>query len=73
MVKPIFGQSAARNSISRSNSSSQSRLRAKLSSVMKNRLMLWAQFSRTIFSRSSGERNLLLRPCTLMTVQKEHW
>ena len=39
MVKPIFGNSPLRSSIRRSNSASQSRLRAKLSSVMKKRLM----------------------------------
>ena len=48
-------------------------LRAKLSSVMKNRSMPCALFARMIFSRSSGVRKRLLRPCTLMMVQNEHW
>jgi hypothetical protein len=71
IVKPIFNPSP-RSSIRRSTNFSQSRLRAKLSSVMKKRLMPWATFSRTSRSRSSAERNRLLRPCTLMIVQKEH-
>ena len=48
-------------------------LRAKLSSVMKNRSIPWALLARMIFSRSSGVRNRLLRPWTLMMVQNEHW
>ena len=39
MVKPMFMPSPCRISIMRSNSGSQSLLRAKLSSVMKKRLM----------------------------------
>ena len=51
---------------------SQSVLRAKLSSVMKKRLMPCARLRRTIRSTSSAERRRDLRPCTLMMVQNEH-
>ena len=36
-------------------------------------LMFCAWFSRMILSTSSGVRQRLLRPCTLMIVQNEHW
>ena len=72
IVKPQAMPSFSRSSITRSSRISQSLLRAKLSSVMKNRSMPWTLFSRMIFSRSSGVRNRLLRPCTLMMVQNEH-
>jgi hypothetical protein len=52
---------------------SQFRLRAKLSSVMKNREMPRLAFCRRIRSMSSASRQRDLRPCTLMIVQKEHW
>ena len=61
------------SSISRSKKSSQCLLRAMLSSVMKNDVMPCLTFSRTIASRSSALRKRLLRPCTLMMVQNEHW
>ncbi len=48
--------SCSRSRISRSNSISQLRLRARLSSVMKNRSTPWAMLPRTIASMSSGER-----------------
>ena len=69
MSKPC----SSRSQISRSKKASQLRLRAKLSSVMKKRLMFCAQFLRITASRSSADLNRLLRPCTLMMVQKEHW
>ena len=42
MVKPMLRPSPTRSWIMRSSSGSQCLLRAKLSSVMKNRLMPWA-------------------------------
>src|SRR6516164_7201246 len=45
----------------------------KLSSVMKNLLIPFAQLARTSCSTSSAERKRDLRPCTLMIVQNEHW
>ena len=64
--------STSRSLASRSKIASHSLLRAKLSSVMKKRVMSCAQLSRTIFSMSSGVRKRDLRPCTLMMVQNEH-
>ncbi len=52
---------------------SQFLLRAKLSSVMKNRVMPWAALSFTMRSMSSASRQRDLRPWTLMMVQNEHW
>ena len=46
----------SRSSISRSRIGSQLRLRAKLSSVMKNRVMFCAALARTMASTSSGVR-----------------
>ena len=71
MVKPQWMPSSW-SLITRSSRISQSLLRAKLSSVMKNRSMPCFLFSRMICSRSSGVRKRLLRPCTLMMVQNEH-
>jgi hypothetical protein len=59
--------------INRSTIGSQLRLRAKLSSVMKNLRTPCATFLRTIASTSSGVRKRDLRPWTLMMVQNEHW
>src|SRR6476660_2066001 len=59
--------------MSRSRIPSQSLLRAKSSSVMKNRLIFCAALVRMIASTSSGVRWRDLRPCTLMIVQNEHW
>ena len=59
--------------IKRSKIGSQSLLRAKLSSVMKKRLMPCARLRRTMPSTSSAERRRDWRPCTLMMVQNEHW
>src|SRR3954451_3438674 len=61
------------SSMMRSKNSSQCLLRAMLSSVMKNCVMPCLWFSRMMFSRSSALRKRLLRPCTLMMVQNEHW
>ena len=44
----------------------------EISSVRKNWEIPNAALARTIFSRSSGVRNRLLRPWTLMIVQNEH-
>ncbi len=52
--------SRSRSRIRRSRIVSQCRLRAKLSSVMKNLWMPWAQFWRTSCSTSSAVRNLRL-------------
>ena len=65
--------SRSRNSISRSRIGSQLRLRAKLSSVMKNFFTPCAALARTMISMSSASRQRDLRPCTLMMVQKLHW
>jgi hypothetical protein len=64
--------SCSRISISRSKIASESRLRAKLSSVMKKRKTPWARLARTRRSTSSASRQRDLRPCTLMIVQKLH-
>ncbi len=68
----MFSFSCSRMAIRRSKTFSQSVLRAKLSSVMKKRLMPCARLLRMICSMSSAERRRDLRPCTLMMVQKEH-
>ena len=73
MIRRMLIPSPSRSSISRSKIGSQSLLRAKLSSVMKKRKIPWATLARTIRSTSSGVRRRLLRPCTLMMVQNEHW
>ena len=73
MVRLALSPSLSRSWISRSKKASQSLLRARLSSVMKKALIPCARFSRMIASRSSAVRKRLLRPCTLMIVQKEHW
>ena len=52
----MLNLSRSRNSISRSRIGSQLRLRAKLSSVMKNRVMPCAALARTMASTSSGVR-----------------
>src|SRR5439155_44612 len=65
--------SSSRISISRSKIASQLRLRAKLSSVMKNRKTPCARLARTSRSMSSASRQRDFRPCTLMIVQKLHW
>src|SRR5712671_5049998 len=65
--------SRSRISIKRSKIASQFRLRAKLSSVMKNRKTPCARLARTSRSTSSASRQRDLRPCTLMIVQKLHW
>src|SRR5262249_7738705 len=57
---------------SRSKIASQFRLRAKLSSVTKNRWMPCATFARTMRSTSSASRQREVRPWTLMIVQKLH-
>ena len=65
--------SPSRISIKRSKMASQLRLRAKLSSVMKNRNTPWARLARTRRSMSSASRQREIRPWTLMMVQKLHW
>ena len=63
--------SPSRMRIRRSRIFSQSAFRAKLSSVMKKRLMPCARLVRTMRSTSSAERRRDFRPCTLIMVQNE--
>ena len=73
MMNLMFSFSRSRISMRRSKMLSQSVLRAKLSSVMKKRLIPCARFRRMICSTSSADRRRDLRPCTLIMVQNEHW
>ena len=71
--KDRFNRSRSRSSIMRSKIASQFLLRAKLSSVMKNRETPRLAFCRRIRSMSSASRQRDFLPCTLMIVQNEHW
>ena len=72
MIRRKSNLSRSRNSMIRSNISSQDLLRAKLSSVMKKCRMSSARCCRIVRSTSSADRLRDLRPCTLMMVQNEH-